>query len=49
MLFNVRPDLQWQQIHPGIFGIVANIVATVAVSLATPPMDPDHIRDYVVY
>jgi SSS family solute:Na+ symporter len=47
--FNVWPELQWQQIHPGIWGLVANVVALVIVSLATPPMDPTHVREYVVH
>ena len=48
VLFNIRPDLQWQQIHPGIWGLAANTVVTVLVSLGTPPMDPEHVREYVV-
>ena len=48
VLFNIRPDLQWQQIHPGIWGLAANTVVTVLVSLGTPPMDPEPVREYVV-
>ena len=48
VLFNLRPELQWQQIHPGIWGIVANVVVMVTVSQATKPMDPEHVRQYVV-
>jgi SSS family solute:Na+ symporter len=47
--FNLWPELQWQQIHPGIWGLVANVVMLVIVSLATPPMDPEHVREYVVH
>jgi SSS family solute:Na+ symporter len=49
VVFNIRPDLQWQQIHPGIWGLVANIAALAIVSLLTPPMDPHHVREYVVH
>lgn len=48
VVFNQAPALQWQGIHPGIFGLAANGIALVAVSLATPPMDPAHIRRFVV-
>ena len=48
VLFEYVPVLQWQQIHPGIFGVVANVVVLVAVSLATSPMDEDHVAQFVV-
>jgi len=48
ILFEYVPALQWQQIHPGIFGVVANVVVLAAVSLATTPMDEDHVAQFVV-
>lgn len=48
VLFEYMPVLQWQQIHPGIFGVVANVVVLVVVSLATSPMDEDHVAQFVV-
>ena len=48
ILWNVYPQLQWQQIHPGVWGLLANIVVLITMSLLTAPMDPDHVRDYVV-
>ena len=42
------PELQWQRVHPGIWGLAANMIATVAVSLATQPMDDEHVREFVV-
>ena len=43
-----KPVLQWQQIHPGIFGVLANVLVLVVVSLATRPMDEDHVAQFVV-
>ena len=48
VLWNLFPALQWQEIHPGIWGLVANVLALTAVSLSTRPMDPEHVRQYVV-
>jgi SSS family solute:Na+ symporter len=48
ILWNLFPELQWQQIHPGVWGLAANIPTMVAVSLATPPMNQDHVRQFVV-
>lgn len=48
VVFNYAPELQWQQIHPGVFGLVANAVALAAVSLATEPMDEHHVQQFVV-
>ena len=42
------PGLQWQQIDPGIFGLVANVITMVTVSLATEPMDEEHVQQFVV-
>ena len=48
VIFNQFPSLQWQQIHPGIWGLVANAIAMTAVSLTTAPMDPAHVERFVV-
>ena len=48
VLWNVFPALQWQQIHAGIWGVLANVVVMVAVSLATRPMDEEHVAQFVV-
>lgn len=42
------PALQWQGIHPGIFGLVANLVLLVAVSLVTTPMERSRVERFVV-
>ena len=47
VLWNLMPALQWQQIHPGIWGLAANTSILVAVSLATRPMDPTHVADFI--
>jgi len=46
--FQYNPAWQWQQIHPGIFGVLANLAVLVPVSLATAPMDEDHVAQFVV-
>lgn len=48
VLFNQMPQLQWQQVHPGIFGLLANVTMLIVVSLLTPPMDALHVRRFVV-
>ncbi|MGD8816930.1 MAG: sodium:solute symporter family protein, partial [Acidobacteriota bacterium] len=48
LLMHRFPGLQWQQIDPGIFGVVANVIAMVSVSLLTEPMDEDHVEQFVV-
>jgi SSS family solute:Na+ symporter len=48
ILFNLVPSLQWQGIHPGIWGLLANVPVQVAVSLLTPPMDEAHVDQFVV-
>lgn len=45
-IFNLVPDLQWQGIHPGIWGLACNVVILIAVSLATRPEEPGHIRQF---
>ncbi len=48
VLFYYVPALQWQQVQPGIFGLVANLVTLVVVSLLTSPMDEAHVDQFVV-
>ena len=48
VVWNLVPSLQWQQIHPGIWGVAANVVTLVVVSLATSPPDEEHVRHFVV-
>ncbi len=47
VLLNLVPALAWGGIHPGIYGVFANVVAMVAVSLATPPGDEEHVAMFV--
>ncbi len=47
VLWNLVPSLQWQDIHPGIWGMGAHLIALVSVSLFTQPMDSEHVRKFV--
>ncbi len=47
LLWNLVPALQWQEVHPGIWGVAANVAVMVGVSLATRPMDAEHVRTFV--
>ncbi len=47
IVWNLVPSLQWQQLHPGIFGIGVHIVVLVVVSKLTAPMDGEHVRKFV--
>lgn len=48
VVWNLEPGLQWQEIHPGIWGVAANLVTLVVVSLATQPMDEAHVARFAV-
>jgi SSS family solute:Na+ symporter len=48
LLMHRFPGLQWQQIDPGIFGLVANSLVMIGVSLATEPMSEEHVEQFVV-
>jgi SSS family solute:Na+ symporter len=48
ILFDFAPALQWRGIRAGIWGVAANVVVMVIVSLATPPMDEAHVAEFVV-
>jgi SSS family solute:Na+ symporter len=45
---NAWPQLQWQDIHPGVWGLLLNVPVLVAVSLATRPPADEHVRQFVV-
>jgi len=49
LLLNVPAfsGLAWGGIHPGIYGVVGNVLVTVLVSLRTAPMDPAHVEPFV--
>ena len=48
VLWNLVPELAWQDVHAGVWGVVANAAVLVAVSLATRPMEPEHVAEFVV-
>lgn len=48
ILWNLIPSLQWQGIHPGIWGVAANAALLAAVSLLTRRMPEEHVREFVV-
>ena len=45
--WNLVPAWQWQLVHPGVWGLGANVIVLVAGSLATEPMDPAHVETFV--
>lgn len=45
--FNVWPQLQWQQIHPGVWGLVANTACLIAVSRLTRRPDAELARAFL--
>ena len=47
IVWNLVPSLQWQQLHPGIWGIGVHILVLVVVSKRTAPMDGEHVRKFV--
>jgi SSS family solute:Na+ symporter len=48
VVFNYVPGLQWQQIHPGIWGVAANMIVLVVVSWLTEPPPSEHVAQFVV-
>ena len=48
LIWNLYPPLQWQEIHPGLWGLVVNFVVLIVVSLATKRMDEAHVKCFVV-
>jgi len=47
LAFNLWPGLQWQGIHPGIWGLAANVACLVGVSLASRPPDAERTRQFL--
>ena len=45
--FLLVPEAKPVPLHEGIFGLAANLITLVAVSLATRPQRKDHVRDFV--
>ncbi len=47
LLWNLFPQLQWQDIHPGIWGVLANLLVMVPVSLMTRQPPAAHLARFV--
>jgi SSS family solute:Na+ symporter len=47
LVWNLFPALQLGEVHPGIWGLGANVVCLVGVSLLTAPMDREHVQTFV--
>jgi SSS family solute:Na+ symporter len=48
LTLNLIPGASVADVHPGIWGILANTLVMVGVSLATAPMEEEHVADFVV-
>ncbi|HSR51819.1 MAG TPA: sodium:solute symporter family protein [Acidobacteriota bacterium] len=48
IVFNLFPVLQWQNIHPGLWGLAVNALTILLVSPFTQPLDEDHVSQFVV-
>lgn len=48
LIFNLFPNLQWQGIHPGIWGLAGNAVFLIAASFLTRTADSHHLRQFSV-
>jgi len=48
VVWDLVPSLQWLGIRAGIYGVAANVILLVAVSLATAPPDEAHVAEFVV-
>ncbi len=48
VVWNVFPELQWWNVHPGVWALAVNVLVMMPVSLATRPMDEDHVAQFVV-
>jgi SSS family solute:Na+ symporter len=46
-LFLVTPELKPFPLHEGVYGVMANVLALVSVSLLTKPEPADRVRTYV--
>ena len=47
LIWNLAPALQWQDIHPGIWGLLANSLVLLGVSLSTEPMEKSHVDIFI--
>jgi len=48
LALNLLPEFAFLDIHPGIYGAVANVVALVFVSLRTAPPASDRVEPYLM-
>jgi len=46
LVWNLYPALQWQDVHPGIWGLAANTLAMMGVSSVTTPAPPDRVQAF---
>ena len=47
LIWNLFPGLQWEEIHPGMWGLVGNVLVMWTVSRATPPMPMEHVDRFL--
>ncbi len=47
LVWNLFPGLQWQDIHPGIWGVAANVLVMVPVSRRTAPPSAEQVEKFV--
>ena len=48
IVWNLWPALQWQGVHPGVWGLLANVPLLLVVSWATQPMSEEHVSQFVI-
>lgn len=48
VVWNLVPELQWADVRPGVWGVLANLVVLVPVSLSTEAMEDEHVGRFVV-
>ncbi len=47
LIWNLFPGLQWQDIHPGIWGLAGNVLVMCTVSRITLPLPEDYVERFV--
>ncbi|MEO0423257.1 MAG: sodium:solute symporter family protein [Pseudomonadota bacterium] len=47
LLCYFRPELKPIELHEGIFGLIANVLVLILISLATPAQDAERVEAYV--
>lgn len=47
LVWNLFPALQWDNIHPGVWGIVANVITLGIVSRMSRPLPREHVERFV--